>query len=105
MADTADVPLVIDDFAPGSIARVAALLERSTRREHFVYREAELDDLWRLIDMELAAARRDHRRAHDVARLEALLAITHEAHDLVGADEDPHAAAACLRRALIDQRA
>lgn len=90
----------IEDFSPATLAALIEALERSTTREHFVYREAELDDLWRVLDTALRAARRDTRERARADRLARLQAIAVEAHDLVGSDERPREAAARLRAAL-----
>jgi hypothetical protein len=85
----------VNDYSGATIAALAALLDRSTEREHFIYREAELDDLWRVIDTALDGAR-DQRDAEAERFLGSLKTLTHEAHDLVG-NEQPHAAAERLR--------
>jgi hypothetical protein len=90
----------VEDYSPGTFEALSDALERSTSREHFVYREAELDDLWRILDTALARARRDTRERERAKRIERLQAIAMEAHDLVGADERPREAAALLRTAI-----
>jgi hypothetical protein len=90
----------VEDYSPATLTTLADALERSTTREHFVYREAELDDLWRVVDTALRAARRDTRERGRADRLQRLQGIAEKAHDLVGADERPHEAAAHLRTAL-----
>lgn len=90
----------VEDLSPATLQALIDALERSTTREHFVYREAELDDLWRVVDTALSAARRDTRERDLALRLERLQAIAVEVHDLVGADERPREAAARLRSAL-----
>lgn len=47
----------VPDCSTDSIATLVDLLDRSSRPEHWLYREAELDDLWRHAEMELASAR------------------------------------------------
>ena len=90
----------IEDHSDNTILAMSEIIARSTSREHFVYREAELDDLWRLVHTALEQARDDTRRGRDVQDLAKLLAVVAEAHDLVGRDEDPQAAARHLRDAL-----
>ncbi len=85
----------VNDYSGATIAALAGRLERSTQLEHFIYREAELDDLWRLIDTALGAAR-NQSDAEAERFLAALKTLTHEAHDLVG-NEQPHEAAERLR--------
>lgn len=89
----------IEDHSAGTILALSDIIERSSSREHLVYREAELDDLWRLVHTTLERARDDTRREREASALEALLAVVAEAHDLVGRDEDPFAAARVLRGA------
>jgi hypothetical protein len=85
----------VNDYSGATIAALAGRLEGSTELEHFVYREAELDDLWRVIDTALAEAR-DQRDGESERFLTSLKSLTHEAHDLVGS-EQPRAAAERLR--------
>lgn len=47
----------VPDCSMDSIGTLVELLDRSTRPEHWLYREAELDDLWRHAEMELGSAR------------------------------------------------
>ena len=51
----------VEDYSPETLTKLSDALERSTSREHFIYREAELDDLWRVLDTALNEARRDSR--------------------------------------------
>ena len=95
-----DCVRAVEDYSAETILALSAVLDRSTTREHLVYREAELDDLWRIIDTALTASRRDSRAAALSERLQRLLALTIEAHDLVGSAELPREAAARLRTAL-----
>jgi TPP-dependent pyruvate/acetoin dehydrogenase alpha subunit len=89
----------IDDFAPQTLRALSERIRRSTSEEQLVYREAEIDEIWRLIDIALDLARRE-LRSHDVARLERLKAITWEVHDLIGNDGDRPRAIELLRNAL-----
>jgi hypothetical protein len=90
----------VEDYSPETLTMLSDALEQSTSREHFIYREAELDDLWRLLDTALGEARRDSRASERAEQLEQLRAITMRAHDLVGSDERPREAAAVLRTAI-----
>jgi hypothetical protein len=94
-----DVVHEVDDCSPATIATIANRLERSTELEQFAYREAELDELWRVIDTARAVAR-DAGDATQVRWLDSLRTLTHEAHDLVGAECLPVAAAERLRLAI-----
>jgi hypothetical protein len=89
----------IQDYTPATLQAVIAQLERSTSVDHFVYREAELDALWSLLEVALRTARQQHAPATEVARLEGLFQAVRQAHDLVAA-EAPQAAAARLREVV-----
>ena len=90
----------VEDYSRTTLAELCDVLERSTTLEQFVYREAELDDLWRVVDTALSAARRDTRKRAEAESLERLLALVAQAHDFIGSDEAPLPAAARLRSAL-----
>jgi hypothetical protein len=94
---------LIENYSAETVAALCDWLEQSGSREQLVYREAELDDLWRLLDTALADARRDSRRHALASELERLLAVTVQAHDLVGCDEEPLRAAALLREAIASE--
>ncbi len=96
-----DSMVQIDDFSTATLGALAERLHASKRTEQLIYRESELDELWRLVEAELAAARRAPGRAGEIERLEALSALAWEVHDLVGVDEDAPAAARRLREALL----
>lgn len=106
MSSDASAPLASDvfeirDASAETLQTLCALLERSTEREHFVYREAELDDLWRYLDTAIAGLRRETAaETPELRRLIALRAIVNDAHDAVGRDEDAQRAARRLRSAL-----
>ena len=90
----------IDAFDAQSLTALIARLERSHSLEHLIYREAELDEVWRLVDGALREARRQRAGGEAVALLEALKTMIFKVHDLVGVDEDPKAAAVELRAGL-----
>jgi hypothetical protein len=75
-------------------------LENTRTAEQLIYREAELDETWRLVD----GARRDvakHSGSTELADvLQALLQAVHKVHDLVGDDDDAASAANELRRSV-----
>jgi hypothetical protein len=85
----------IDDFSDIALQAMIDRLERSTTLEHFVYRETELDELWRVVDMALL----DAGDAEARGRLARLKGAVMRAHDLVGVDGQPRAAAQVLRQA------
>jgi TPP-dependent pyruvate/acetoin dehydrogenase alpha subunit len=89
----------IDDFAPQTLYALCERIRRSTNNEQLVYREAEIDEIWRLIDIAVDLARRE-LRSQDVARLEQLKALTWEVHDLIGNEGDRRRAIELLQNAL-----
>jgi len=88
--------IAVDDYTPATLRNLIAHLDASSSFEHCIYREAELDAVWRLLDI---ALQRGDASQLSVPQLEALRDATHAAHDLVAA-EQPAAAAARLRRML-----
>lgn len=64
------------------------LLERSTTPEQFIYREVELDELWRWLDDEL----REERDEVRIAALKGLKENVMRAHDLSAEGEVREAA-------------
>jgi len=89
--------LEAESFDRATLTTLAERLRASKTLEHFVYRESELDEVWRLIDV--AVARADN--ATQRARLTQLRAAVVEAHDLVGVDHRPAAAANRLSEAIL----
>jgi hypothetical protein len=72
--------VAVRDFSRDTLQDIAAHLEVSSRFEHFVYREAELDAVWSLTSFAL-------RRTGDPETRNAAARIheaAHRAHDLVG---------------------
>lgn len=90
--------LPVDNFSDLSIQMLADRLQRSTTNEQHIYRESELDELWRLLD--IAAKRGDSDGVRDQTWLVAMRNSVHRAHDLVGMDGRPKEAADILRKAL-----
>ena len=85
----------IDDLTPAALLLLVQRIERSRSPEQLIYREAELDEVWRLLG--------NHEGAHpemSAERFRELKAAVMEAHDLVGVDENPKAAAERLRTVL-----
>lgn len=88
----------VEDFSDDTLRNIVAHLEASSTFEHYVYRESELDELCRLVEMALRGSRgpADERRR---ARWRAIFDAAREAHDLVGIEE-PGRAAERLRQIL-----
>jgi len=96
MLDPGNVVLV-EDFSNETLTNIANHLDISTRFDHFIYRESELDGVCRLV--EEAMKETPASDAHAVRRLEQVLTAARSAHDLV-ADEKPADAARSLRAVL-----
>lgn len=95
-----DDVLPVENFSDLTIQLLADRLARSRTPEQCIYRESELDELWRLID--IAAHAGDPDGLRDAATLSHMREAVHKAHDLVGMDEKPKQAAEVLRSLLSD---
>ena len=85
----------VDDYSQITVRALIDRLQRSTSPEQLIYRETELDEMWRLTDIALAEAERN--RSPDRALLARIKDAVMQAHDLVGVDGQPFAAADVLR--------
>lgn len=90
--DVADVR----DFSRATFEMLAQRAERSTTEAHLVYRETELDELWRLLDLSIRTV-----NAQEAAALTQLRGIVMTAHDLVGVDGNLREAARTLREGAL----
>jgi len=84
-------------------AQVGALIQRlenSHTLEHLIYREAELDEVWRFVEAALREAARQGGSGELGEVLTALREAVEKVHDLVGDDDDAIAAAQELRRSI-----
>jgi len=93
-----DDVLPIETFSDLTIQTLIDRLSRSTTAEQHIYRESELDELWRLLDIAERTGDPEGLRGADWMR--AMRAAVHRAHDLVGMDGKPKDAAAVLSAAL-----
>jgi len=93
-----DDVLPIETFSDLTIQTLIDRLSRSTTAEQHIYRESELDELWRLLD--IAERTGDPEGLRGVEWMRAMRAAVHRAHDLVGMDGKPKDAAAVLSAAL-----
>jgi hypothetical protein len=87
----------VEDFTEKSLRALIRRIERSRTPEHMVYREAELDEVWRLVDGALRELRAGGGSEDAAAIMERLRAIVMRAHDFVGVDSDVAKAATELR--------
>lgn len=90
----------IDDYSAATLEAICQRLAVSLGVEHMIYRESELDEVWRLLDADVANAARDGLTTPQLQRLETLRSLVIEAHDLVGNDGDTVAARERLGRAI-----
>lgn len=93
MPDDPDWMAPVSDASPDTVHGIIRRLGRSCSKEHLVYREAELDDLWRHARMEARRPapepRTDGNPEPYYVRLERMV---FEAHDLTAAGHTREAA-------------
>jgi hypothetical protein len=85
----------VHDYSEITLRALIDRLQRSSSDEQFIYRESELDEMWRIVDIELGEAEKFRRPECDTLRdiRTAIMA----AHDLVGMEGRPLEAAERLR--------
>jgi hypothetical protein len=89
--------LEVRDCSNATLIAIAERLERSEGPAHMVYRETELDELWRVIDLAMSRAVVEQANTEELTRLRGAVVV---AHDLVGIDEAMPRAAEVLRAAV-----
>lgn len=77
----------IDDWSDIAVWALIDRIQRSSTEEHFIYRETEIDELWRNVDIAAAVAKREGSPEAD--RLARIRNTVMEAHDLIGVDHKP----------------
>ena len=87
----------IDDHSEITMKAMIARLRASRTEEQFVYRETELDEMWRIVDI---AIRRADQDPAELDRLREIRAAIERSHDLVGMELQPIAAAQALEAIL-----
>ncbi len=85
----------ISEYSEMTLRAMIARLKKSRGPEQCIYRETELDEMWRIVD--IAARNADSGTADTLNQLRAAIMT---AHDLVGMDEKPLDAAAALEAIL-----
>ncbi|MGF6260414.1 hypothetical protein OKW50_005511 [Paraburkholderia youngii] len=74
----------IEDYSPETLRQIIERVENSRTFEQMIYRESELDEVWRLLDNDIAAEARNAANSAEGQNLVALRNLVIEAHDLVG---------------------
>jgi hypothetical protein len=88
----------IPEVSRWALRELIRRIEHSKTEEQLVYRECEIDEVWRLLGPNMS----DLPPQIDRLPLDALKRAVLEAHDLVGVDGNVAAAAAALRAVMID---
>ncbi|MGF6695730.1 hypothetical protein OKW38_000341 [Paraburkholderia sp. MM5496-R1] len=78
----------IEDYSPETLRELIGRVEKSSTFEHMIYRESELDEVWRLLDNDIVAAARQGSNVREVQNLAALRNLIVEAHDFIGNDSN-----------------
>jgi hypothetical protein len=89
----------VDDLGNDTLLQLVERIEQSARFQHYILREAELDDVWRHVETVLKTHERAGHDSGSTRRLEDLLEAVMAAHDLV-AEGETSAAAARLRTVM-----
>lgn len=87
----------VTDYSQATLRAMIARLRQSRSQEQFVYRETELDEMWRLVDIDLKLADSPTAAWRRLTDLRTHIA---RAHDLVGMDDQPMEAAQVMETAL-----
>ena len=88
-----NLPLPVHDFSPDTLLSLVERIGSSSGFQHFIFREAELDDLWRQVERAFVGAQSDGSDAGNVDRLRVLLECVEAAHDLVSESKKEEAMA------------
>lgn len=90
--DAVDCVVVEESYlSPESLARLVGRLASTTRGEQFLFREVEMDCLFREVDGELAGAVLAGASPGVIDRLRRIRALVFDAHDLVGVEDTEQA--------------
>jgi hypothetical protein len=94
--------MTVSDLSADVLRLMASRIEASRTVEQIIYRETELDEIWRLADLAVAGARgRAGQDAPAILQLARIATLVHAAHDAIGQSEDAAAAARALREAAM----
>jgi hypothetical protein len=82
----ADVDKVVwmDDISVRTLIKLVERLEATVEMEQFIFREAEMDDVYRQADTDWRRAVREQLAPDVVAGLERVRSLVFAAHDFVG---------------------
>jgi len=86
------------DCKPQTLLALAERVEQSKEDMQLVYREAEMDELWRAVTIAVMQLEHDSAPAEKVVAWNAVKDEVMRIHDLVGVDLDTDVAAFALRR-------
>lgn len=86
----------VEDFSEITVRAMIERLRRSRTPEQCIYRETELDEMWRMVDLALKTADPGPR----VEDLRELRGAIQRAHDLAGMEWKPGEGAQALEAAL-----
>jgi hypothetical protein len=89
---------LVKDFSDLTFHALADRMARSSTQAHQIYRECEMDELWRILD--IAATTAEREGLSEAFRLKDKARLVHIAHDLVGDAGDFQGAAEALRSAI-----
>lgn len=92
----------IDDWSQITIWALIDRIQKSSTFEHSIYRETEIDELWRILDIASANAVREG--LSEAADLLSLKAIAMQAHDLIGVEGKLAQAADLLKNHFVKGR-
>ena len=93
-----DILFAIDDYTESTLNDLIARISSSSTLEQLIYRECELDEVWRLLDGSVEIAKKEQPAA--VTRLNNARTLIHDAHDEIGDNMDTHAAITCIQKAI-----
>jgi hypothetical protein len=93
--------VLVGDYSRATLAALVKRMQLSVHLEELVYRESELDEVWRLIDMDRLALIRLTGESEQSRSLAQLQDGIHHAHDIIGEQADGVAAARYLSELIM----
>ncbi|CAB3795567.1 hypothetical protein [Paraburkholderia fynbosensis] len=78
----------IEDYSPQTLRELIGRVEKSRTFEQMIYRESELDEVWRLLDSDILTTERKGSNVPELENLVALRKMIVEAHDFIGNDSN-----------------